>query len=459
MGAPPADRSAALAALRAELGDCVKTEASVVGAYRRDQCALAEAGHAAAVVIARSEAEVRTVMRIADRHGVPVVPRGAGSGLSGGACATDGGITLVTTAMDSIIDLDSGNLTATVGPGVITGALKEAALAEGLDYPPDPASSGFCTIGGNVATNAGGLCCVKYGVTRESVLGVRLVRPGGDVVDLGRRTLKSSAGLDLTSLVVGSEGTLGVITEVTVRLRPRRPFARTLIAFFPTLHAAGSAIAAIRARVVPSLLEVMDRTTIRAVEEWQHLGLDTDAAAMLLVQSDAGGATTTDELALIAGDCADRGGQVMSAEDRVEADLLLQARRLAFPALERMGTVLLDDVAVPCTAIPSLLDAIEDASRRTGVLIGTFGHAGDGNMHPTIVFADDDAGRARALEAFDLIVRAAIALGGTSTGEHGIGSLKHRYLAAQFDANALALQRAVRRVFDPNLICNPGRGL
>lgn len=451
--------SGAIAALRAELGDVVKTDDGVRAAYRHDQCAFAQSADPAAVVNARSESDVCSTMRVADEHGVPVVPRGAGSGLSGGACGIDGGITLVTAALDRVIDVDRDNLLATVGPGVITADLKAAAADVGLDYPPDPASSAFCTIGGNVATNAGGLCCVKYGVTRDSVLGLRLVRPGGDTVQLGRRTLKSSAGLDLTSLVVGSEGTLGVISEVTVRLRPARPQPRTLIAFLPTLHAAGEAIAAIRKALVPSMLEVMDRTTVRAVEEWQHLGLDVDAAAMLLVQSDIGGDAGTEELAVVARICEAGGGQVMTADDPLEADLLLQARRLAFPALERMGSVLLDDVGVPCAAIPRLLDAIEETARRTDLSIGTFGHAGDGNMHPTIVFADDTDGRSRAMEAFDSIVRAALALGGTTTGEHGIGSLKHRYLSEEFGAGSLDLQRAVRRAFDPNGICNPGRAL
>ena len=391
---------------------------------------------------------------MAHQLGVPVVPRGAGTGLSGGAAAVEGCLVVCTTRMNQITELDVAEQYAVVQPGVITADLDEAAAAVGLWYPPDPSSWRDCTIGGNVATDAGGLCCVRYGTTSDHVLGLELVLSDGRVLRTGRRTAKGVAGYDLTRLVVGSEGTLGVITSAILRLRPRRSAPATVVAVFPTLTAAGGAVLAlVGAGLTTCLLEIMDRTTVRAVEDLGHMGLDTDAAAVLVVQ--------TEQLAdseAVQQICRSHGaGEVHATADEAESELLLQARRLALPALQRKGSVLLDDVAVPRSALPALIEAVERVAVETGLTIGTFGHAGDGNLHPTIVFdRADPAQRAAAQVAFDGVVAAALELGGTITGEHGVGRLKVGWLTRELDDVALAVSRDVKAALDPRGLMNPG---
>jgi glycolate oxidase len=439
----------------------VLTDPEVLESYRRDEAGLVEAGTPLAAVRVSSGDEVQELLRMASAHRLPVVPRGAGSGLSGGANAVDGCLVLSLTGMDGIIDIDRGNLLAVVEPGVINADLSKAVGDLGLWYPPDPASAGFSTIGGNIATNAGGLCCVKYGVTADFVLGLEVVLADGSVLGTGRRTVKGVAGYDLTGLFVGSEGTLGVITRATLRLRPTPPSPATLVAFFADLTSTGAAVARIVSEVVPSLLELMDRATVRAVDEWKHMELDLEAAAMLIGRSDAGGERGAAEIERMAGACAAAGATYLArSADPMEADLLMTARRLALPALERMGSILLDDVAVPLGRIPDLLDAIQGVADRHGVLIGTFGHAGDGNMHPTIVFDHRDPETvARARSAFEDIIRAALGLGGTITGEHGVGLLKKPFLPEEIGEAGLAAHRRVKRALDPLGILNPGKVL
>ena len=451
-----------LAALRRSLPSAtLLTDRDVVESYRRDQAALVDAGMPLAVVRPRSTAEVQTALRIASEHGVPVVPRGAGSGLSGGANAVDGCLIMSLTAMDRIIEIDAANMLAVVEPGVVNADLSTAVAERGLWYPPDPASSGFSSIGGNIATNAGGLCCVKYGVTRDFVLGLEVVLADGSIVRTGRRTVKGVAGYDLTGLFVGSEGTLGIITQATLRLRPTPPAPATLVAFFADLKSAGAAIAEIVSAVVPSLLELMDRTTVRAVDEWKHLDLDLEAAALLMGRSDAGGEQGANEIDRMATACTSAGATyVARSSDPMEADLLMTARRLALPALERRGTILLDDVAVPVGRIPDLFAAIERIATDHAVLIGTFGHAGDGNMHPTIVYDHEDPDAVgRALAAFQDILRTTLELGGTVTGEHGVGLLKRPSLAAEIGQKGLRVHSMVKQAFDPRGILNPGKVL
>ena len=443
----------ALDALASSLpADAVVTDPDVVESYRRDRSPWSSPGQPLALVLPRTTAEVSAVLRVASAHRVPVVPRGAGSGLSGGATAVDGCLVLSTARMDAILSVDADEQLAVVQPGVLTADVAAAAAAAGLWYPPDPASVEFCSIGGNVATNAGGLCCVKYGVTADYVLGLEVVLADGRVLRTGRRTVKGVAGYDLTRLFVGSEGTLGVVTEVTLRLRPARAAATTLVASFPTLAAAGAAVTAAVAGSPPALLELMDRTTVRAVDDWKRLDLDRSAAALLFAQSDLGGAAGAAEIARLASACA--GADVLTTDDPAEGAAILAARRLAYPALERLGPTLLDDVAVPRTRIPSLIATVESVAADTGLTIGTFGHAGDGNLHPTIVH--DAATAERAAEAFDAILAAALALGGTVTGEHGVGRLKRAWLARELDPVALDAHRAVRTAFDPLGILNPG---
>jgi glycolate oxidase len=460
--APAGRRGGILADLAGTLGPRgLTTDPDVLEGYRRDQAAFVEAGTPLAVAHPTCAAEVQEAVRLAARHGVPIVPRGAGSGLSGGANAVDGCVVLPLTRMDRIVEIDRRSLFAVVEPGVVTADLAAAAADAGLSYPPDPASAAFSTIGGNIATNAGGLCCVKYGVTRDFVLGLDVVLADGSLVRTGRRTVKGVAGYDLTGLFVGSEGTLGVVTRATLRLRPRPSPPATLVAFFPDLRSAGLAIAGIAARVVPSVLELMDRTTVRAVEEWKRMDLDLDAAALLLARSDGGPEQSILEIEQMERVCRDTGASfVARSSDEAEGELLMTARRLAFPALERLGTALLDDVAVPIGRIPEFLEAIEAIAARSDVLIGTFGHAGDGNMHPTIVLDHrDPASRDRAEQAFGDIVRKALELGGTITGEHGVGVLKRRYLGTEIGERGLVLHAAVKRALDPCNILNPGKVL
>jgi glycolate oxidase len=390
---------------------------------------------------------------------VPIVARGAGSGLSGGANAIDGCMILSLEGMSTILEIDADGLTATVEAGVLNSTLQAAAAADGLLYAPDPASYEFSTIGGNIATNAGGLCCVKYGVTRDALLALQVVFADGRAVALGRATRKDVAGYDLVGLMCGSEGTLGIVTTATVRLLPQPPAAHTLAASFPRLDGAGQAVAQICRRHRPSMLELMDRATIRAVQELAPMDLDLDAEAMLFARTDAGLLQGAEEIAAMAGLCEKAGASiVVTTEDREEGRALLAARRLAFAALERCGTTLLDDVAVPLPAIPALLRGIETIGHEQDVLIATFGHAGDGNMHPTVVYDHNDPlAVSRARSAFDAILELACSLGGTVTGEHGVGLLKRGAAQAAL-ADTLELQRAIKRAFDPHDLLNPGKG-
>jgi glycolate oxidase len=435
------------------------SDADVLEAHRRDQASWTTAGVPCVLARPGSTSEVQGVLRVASAHRVPVVARGAGSGLSGGANAVEGCIVLSLTRMNRILEIDRRGLLAVVQPGVINAALKAAAAEQGLWYAPDPASWEFSTIGGNLATNAGGLCCVKYGVTGDAALGLEVVLASGSVLRTGGRTVKNVAGYDLTRLFVGSEGTLGIITEATLRLRPRPLPATTLLASFPTLVGAGAAVTEIMASTRPSLLELMDRATVRAVEASRPMGLDVDAAALLLARSDAGGEQGVAECARMAAACEAAGATfVAQSADEAEGELLLGARRLAYPALEKQGTTLLDDVSVPLSRIAELLSAVERIAEQREVLIGTFGHAGDGNMHPTLVFDRNDPDAVtRAQAAFDDILLAVGELGGTITGEHGVGLLKRPYLARQLGSEATRLHLAIKAAFDPLGILNPGK--
>ncbi len=434
--------------------DAVLDDRDLVQAYRHDEAQQVAGGTPAAVALPRSTEDVVAALRISHELGVPVVPRGAGTGLSGGAAAVDGCLVVCTTRMAQITEINVAEQYAVVQPGVITADLDAAAAAVGLWYPPDPSSWRDCTIGGNVATDAGGLCCVRYGTTSDHVLGLEVVLADGRVLRTGRRTAKGVAGYDLTRLVVGSEGTLGVITSAVLRLRPRRPAPATVIAVFPTLTAAGGAVLAlVGAGLTICLLEIMDRTTIRAVEDLGQMGLDTDAAAVLVVQTERPDDSEDVQRLCLSQDA----GEVHATADAAESELLLQARRLALPALQSKGSVLLDDVAVPRSALPALIEAVERVAHETGLTIGTFGHAGDGNLHPTIVFdRADPAQRAAAQVGFDGVVAAALELGGTITGEHGVGRLKVDWLTRELDDVALQVSRDVKAALDPRGLMNPG---
>lgn len=438
----------------------VITDPEGTARYRQDEAEWAPSGSPLAVVRAQDTAEVRAVVAYCVEHRIPLVPRGAGTGLSGGANAVDGAIVLSLEDMNRVLRIDPAERIAVVQPGVVNDELRAACAAQGLWYPPDPASSPWSTIGGNAATNAGGMCCVKYGVTRDYVLGLEVVNGLGEVTRLGRSTAKGVAGYDLCGLLVGSEGTLGVITEITVKLRPARPPERTVAGYFDSVVTAGEAVSAVTAAgVVPSALELVDRHCLEAVDAWKNMGLATDADVVLLGRVDTPGAEGDAEAALIR-DCFERAGASWAAQstDQQEADALFEARRLAYPALERLGPVLTEDVCVPRAAVPEMLARIERAAARHDILVANIAHAGDGNLHPLIITQPgDEAARARAQLAFEDILDDAIALGGTVTGEHGVGLLKMRGMDQEVGPVALAMQRAVKAALDPHGILNPGK--
>jgi glycolate oxidase len=450
-----------LAALRAELPDLkLLTDEIDRESHRRDETAHHEPGLPLAVALPASTDEVATIMRLATEHRTPVVPRGAGSGLSGGSAGVDGALTLVLTRMNRILEIDHDNLVAVVQPGVINADLKAAVAKEGLFYAPDPASYEICSIGGNIGTNAGGLCCVKYGVTRDAVLGLEVVLADGRILRTGGRNVKDVAGYSLTNLFVGSQGTLGITTEATLRLRPEPPPKRTMLAFFGTVASAGDAVARMtRSGVEPCTLELMDRVTIAAVDDWHSLGLDRSAAALLLIESDRAGDAADAELSSAETCCTDAGAlSVARATDPMEADWLRQVRRMAFRAMERLGVARMEDVGAPRARLPELLAAIERIAAAHEVRCGTFGHAGDGNMHPTFVWdRGDAAAEARAQAACEELYAAAKALGGTLTGEHGIGAARRPFLEAQVGTAAVEVMRSIKDALDPLGILNPGK--
>jgi glycolate oxidase len=448
-------------ALAAELPDHVLiTDPDRLETFRYDRAMFCPAGAPVAVVLARETAHVQAALRAAGRFGVPVVPQGARSGLSGAANAIEGCLVVSTEKMDRVLEVDTANRLVVTQPGIFNADLSRAVAQHGLFYPPDPSSWEFCSIGGNLSTNSGGLCCVKYGVTTDYVLGLEVVLASGEVMRTGRRTVKGVAGYDLTKLFVGSEGTLGVITEATLMLRPQTQRPRTAAALFATARDAANTVSAIVADgYVPSLLEIMDRTSIRATNAYLRSDLPEDCAAMLIWQSDAGGQVAASEVAAIAAVAAANGAtEVLQADDPAEGDLLLGARRSVLMALDTLGTTLIDDVCVPRSRLGDLLEGVERIAEARGLVIGVVGHAGDGNMHPTVVFdAKDPDAAARAQAAYGDVMGLGLELGGTITGEHGVGLLKREWLAREIGPVSMAVHRAVKQALDPNGILNPGK--
>jgi glycolate oxidase len=451
-----------LAALRTRLPeDRFQTDADVLAAYAQDRAVFERAGTAAVLVSPRSTAEVVAAVEAAVAADVPIVPRGAGSGLTGGANAVDGCVVLSLHRMDRVLEVDVTNRMARVQPGVVNRDLKRRVAQDGLFYPPDPSSDDISSIGGNVATNAGGLCCVKYGVTRDFVVGLEVVLASGEVLRTGRHTLKSTTGLDLTGLFVGSEGVLGIVTEVTVRLVPSPPPPATAFAFFDELPPAGDAIAAIfHAGHEPSMMEVIDRASLRQVEQVYAMGLDVDAAVLLLLQTEGEGAG--EAIADLGRICRDHGAtDVHHTTDPAEGEMLVEARRRVWPAMERTGKHLLpEDVAVPRERLTELMAGVVAIGEEAGIEMPLIGHAGDGNLHPLLVFDRDDEDEiARAVTAFERIVDLSLELGGTIAAEHGIGTLKRRFVERELDETQLAVQRRVKALLDPDGRLNPGKAL
>jgi glycolate oxidase len=448
--------------LSAALPGRVLTDPDAMAGYLHDEAEWAPYEPPLAVVRPRSTAEVQEVVRFCLTHRLPLVPRGAGTGLSGGANATAGSVVISLAAMNDILEIDEAERLAVVQPGVINDDLRARCAEHGLWYPPDPASAPWATIGGNVATNAGGVCCVKYGVTGDYVLAMEVVTGRGDVVRLGRRTAKGVAGYDLCALMVGSEGTLGVVTEVTLRLRSQRQPERTVAGYFDSVVDAGRAVSLVAAAgVVPSALELVDRHCLEAVDAWKQMGLAVEANVVLLGRTDTPGATGEHEAAEMLR-CFEQGGATWAAQssDQQEADALFAARRLAYPALERLGPVLTEDVCVPVAAVPEMLTRIERAAVAHDTQIANIAHAGDGNLHPLLITPIGDvAARKRAQAAFEVIISDALDLGGTVTGEHGIGQLKRAGLERELSAPVVEMHHAVKNALDPYQILNPGKAI
>jgi glycolate oxidase len=428
----------------------------VLSAYSNDRATFCPSGEPAALVRARSLQDVVETLRWASANDVPVVPQGARTGLSGGANAIDGCVLLNLEKLDQILEIDVEEQLAVVQPGVVNATLAAAVAERGLCYPPDPGSRDISSIGGNVATNAGGMCCLKYGVTGDFVRALQVVLADGRVMRTGRRTAKGVAGYDLTRLFVGSEGTLGVVTEVTVALRPATARPLTAVAFFDTAGDACRAVADhLGAGFRPAVLELMDAVTIEAVSKLADLGFPAGIGAVLIAQSDAG-MRAPDELAafeLSARKCA--AVEVIVAEDPAEGDLLMQGRRLVGIAFEQYPACLVDDVCVPRRQLASLVEGVGRIASERGVRIACAGHAGDGNMHPAVLFDHSQAEAAQ--QAFADVMRLGLQLGGTITGEHGVGVLKREWLARELDEAALWTHQQLKQGLDPRGILNPGR--
>jgi glycolate oxidase len=451
----------ALASLVDELPDgTVVTDPSITESYRQDRALDPSAGKPLAVVRPRRTEEVQTIMRWATAHRIPVVPRGAGSGLSGGATALDDGIVLSTERMRDIT-VDPVTRTAVCQPGLFNAEVKKAVGEYGLWYPPDPSSYEICSIGGNIATNAGGLCCVKYGVTTDYVLGMQVVLADGTAVRLGGPRLKDVAGLSLTKLFVGSEGTLGIVTEVTLRLLPKQNRACTVVANFATVDDATAAVLGVSARMRPSMLEFMDAVAINAVEDKLKMGLDRNAAALLLAGSDERGRSGGEDAKIIADVFGEHGAtEVFSTDDPDEGEAFVVARRYAIPAVEAIGTLLLEDVGVPLPKLGDLVSGVARIADERDVMISVIAHAGDGNTHPLIVYDPaDQAMQQRAETAFGEIMDLAVGLGGTITGEHGVGRLKRPWLEGYLGPEVMELNRRIKQALDPGNILNPGAGI
>ncbi|MGA2692041.1 MAG: FAD-linked oxidase C-terminal domain-containing protein [Opitutaceae bacterium] len=415
----------------------------------------------AVVVFPLNTAEVSAILGLAQRHRVPVVPRGSGTGLSGGSVPVEGSVVLCLVRMNRLLEVDPRNFTLRAEAGVLTQAIYDAADGAGLFYPPDPGSMKVSTIGGNVAENSGGLRGLKYGVTRDYVMGLEVVLASGEVCHLGNKCVKDVAGYSLKDLFIGSEGTLGIVTEVLLKLVPRPAARQTLLATYSRMDAAAGTVSAIiAAGIVPCTLEFLDSKTIRCVEEFAHVGLPLDAEALLLAEVDGHPAAVADEAARIRGICSENGAtSVRLAADAAEAGRLATARRSAFSALARMRpTTILEDATVPRSELANMIRFIQETGARHGLEIATFGHFGDGNLHPTFLTDERNRDEMRRVEAaMKEIFGHALSLGGTITGEHGVGLAKKPFLRDQIGDGSLALLKQVKRTLDPENLLNPGK--
>ncbi|GKT10631.1 FAD-binding oxidoreductase [Desulforhabdus sp. TSK] len=401
------------------------------------------------------------VVALCNEHGLPLTVRGAGTNLSGGTIPKTGGVVVLTNALNRIIEINEGDLYAVVEPGVVTAKFAAAVEAKGLFYPPDPGSQAVSTLGGNVAENAGGLRGLRYGVTRDYVMGLEFFDVNGDLVKAGARTVKCVTGYNLGGLLVGSEGTLGVFDKITLKLIPMPPAKKAMMAIFSDMNKASETVSAIIAhRIVPVTLEFMDNFTIRAVEDFSHAGLPVDAAALLLIEVDGHPVQVEEDAEKVEALCRQMGAMsVRVAQDAAERDKVWEARRAALSALSRVKpTTVLEDATVPRSKIPAMIRSIEDIAREYQLTIGTFGHAGDGNLHPTILTDKRNKDEWHRVEsAIDAIFDKALSLGGTLSGEHGIGLAKSRYLEKETSRGTMLYSRRIKAALDPKGILNPGK--
>lgn len=415
----------------------------------------------AAVVFPETTEEVAAVIRMAAERKVPVVTRGSGTGLSGGSVPVAGSIVLCLLRMNRILEVDDKNLNLLVEPGVITKEIDECAERHGLFYPPDPSSMKVSTIGGNVANNSGGLRGLKYGVTRDYVMGLEVVLPDGEITWLGSKCVKDVAGYSLRDLFIGSEGTLGVITRVLLKLVPRPAARQTMLATYGSMEAAAETVSAIiAAKVIPCTVEFLDRTTIRCVEDYAHVGLPTDCEALLFMETDGHPVVVAEEAEAMAGLARDHGAlDVTIARDETQATQLATARRSAFAALARLRpTTILEDATVPRSELARMVRFIEETATKHDLRVATFGHFGDGNLHPTFLTDERDSGEMeRVHAAFSEIMTFTLSLGGTVTGEHGVGLAKKEFLPRQFDTGSFALLKKLKATLDPDHLLNPGK--
>jgi glycolate dehydrogenase FAD-linked subunit len=418
-------------------------------------------GAPAVIIQPVSTDEISEVLRWSYKNKVPVVPRGSGTGLSGGSVPIQGGIVISTVRMDNILEIDEENLTVMAEAGVITMTLADAVASRGLFYPPDPGSMKISTIGGNVVENSGGLRCLKYGVTEDYVLGMEIVLPDGEVFWTGNKSKKDVAGYNLKKMLISSEGTLGILTKVLLRLIPPPQASKTLLAYFPDMVSAGKAVAGIIAsKIIPCTLEFLDNVTINCVEDFSKIGLPRDAAALLLIQTDGYPAQVEEEAEKIEAVCRENSAtEIKVAQTQEEADDLAQARRVALAALaRRKPTTILEDATVPRSKVPEMLAFIEEMRDKYKLEIGVFGHAGDGNLHPTCLTDERDTEEMeRVHQAFEEVFKKAISLGGTVTGEHGVGCVKSKYLPMMVGETAIKVMKRIKQVFDPEGLMNPGK--
>ncbi|MCL4476066.1 MAG: FAD-binding protein [Nitrospirae bacterium] len=426
--------------------------------YGFDACGIE--GVPAAVMWPETTEHVAQIMKYAQENGISVVPRGAGTGMSGGAVPLKGSVVLSMEKMNRILELEKGNLTVLVEPGIINGRLQREVEDHGLFYPPDPASMNFCTIGGNVAENAGGPRALKYGVTKDYVMEIEAVLPGGDIINVGVKTYKGVVGYDLVRLLVGSEGTLAVATKIRLKLLPLPEDVLALLCLFTDLEASGKAVSQIiSSRIIPRTLEFMDREAIKAVEKFQPLGLPDDVEALLLIEVDGHTETIKKEAGKVADICMKLGADVRMAEDDAARNRLWECRRKVSPALyhispRKMG----EDIVVPRNRIPQMLTSLRRLSEDTGIKIVNFGHAGDGNIHVNLMIDRSNEEEYRKADAIVReIFKLTLGLGGTISGEHGVGITKAPYIGMEIKKRELDLMKGIKNLFDPKGILNPGK--